>query len=392
MTDNTMPDDDHERVRVTLLASVHPLVRERLVSAVRQSQPRTTVLRHELTTTAVDGLMHRVVQTATGERDLARSVDTTCCLSCQVRADIIAALTGFGAEEVLVVLPDEVRLAAVAARIAREPDLDLASIVVAVDPVRLESDLAGRHHRLPEDGSEQEGSVGPTLAGLLRLADVVVHETPTPRVATLLRVLAPGAVQWMFGECIDDLIGARHHDPERLHVRLLTGVAEPCPTVRADGVQAMAWRSRRPFHPDRLLQALDDGAFARALRVSGHVWVATRPDTVLDLDTTGRSVELGVAGVWLDALPDTIAIDPVRRDRTNELWDPYYGDRHHHLSLVIDDNVEHDLVEVLESCLVTDGELAEGPDGWRAWDDPFDLLLDDEHLLLAAERSRNRAG
>jgi hypothetical protein len=67
----------------------------------------------------------------------------------------------------------------------------------------------------------------------------------------------------------------------------------------------------------------------------------------------------------------TTRASSARRDVAERRWDAYYGDRAQDLVLTTLDRDLDDIVALLDTCLLTDDELAEGPDVWRGWPDPI---------------------
>lgn len=52
-------------------------------------------------------------------------------------------------------------------------------------------------------------------------------------------------------------------------------------------------------------------------------------------------------------------------------WDPVWGDRCQQLVWIGIHMDEAELRRMLDACLLTDEEMAMGPDGWAAFDDPL---------------------
>lgn len=78
------------------------------------------------------------------------------------------------------------------------------------------------------------------------------------------------------------------------------------------GVSTLVWHRRRPFHPERLYQALEDLCCAAA-RSRGWFWLADRPDTLLAWDAAGGA--LCVENVARGAVAATTARPGVLRQR-----------------------------------------------------------------------------
>ncbi|MDF3150325.1 GTP-binding protein, partial [Streptomyces sp. T21Q-yed] len=82
----------------------------------------------------------------------------------------------------------------------------------------------------------------------------------------------------------------------------------------AHGVATLVWHRRRPFHPERLYEALEDLTCAAA-RSRGRFWLADKPDVLLHWDAAGGALCVESAGPWLASLPDAAwdMVPPVRR-------------------------------------------------------------------------------
>ncbi|MFF5076452.1 GTP-binding protein [Actinoplanes sp. NPDC000266] len=223
------------------------------------------------------------------------------------------------------------------------------------------------------DGLTSESAIGDLVARQIEQADSVLltgrregdDEWETEQIRVLLRRIAPWA-----GHGVP--ITAGRAEPLSPVTRGLrghaVGVHEPVPD---HGVVSCVFHARRPFHPGRLHDALDD-VTENVLRSRGHFWLATRPDLAMTWESAGE-LSLGPVSGWLDALPldQWSDVDTERRLAAEIDWDPYYGDRHHHLAFIgIDLDPVH-IHRVLSRCLLTDYELADGEEAWRRLPDPF---------------------
>ncbi|GGT27256.1 cobalamin biosynthesis protein CobW [Streptomyces kurssanovii] len=143
------------------------------------------------------------------------------------------------------------------------------------------------------------------------------------------------------------------------------------------GVATCVWHSCRPFHPERLYQALEDLTCAAA-RSRGRFWLADRPDTLLAWDAAGGALCVESAGPWLASLPDAAweMVPPVRRAAAALDWHPEHGDRCQHLVFTSPGLDRDGLERLLESCLLTDAEYAAGREAWKRLPPAFDSLLE----------------
>ncbi|MGV9572345.1 GTP-binding protein, partial [Streptomyces nigra] len=143
------------------------------------------------------------------------------------------------------------------------------------------------------------------------------------------------------------------------------------------GVATFVWHRARPFHPERLYQALEDLCCAAA-RSRGRFWLADRPDTLLAWDCAGGALCVESTGPWLAALPDAAweMVPPVRRAAAALDWHDEHGDRCQHLVFTSPGLDRDNIEQLLDSCLLTDTEYAAGPEVWKHLPRAFDALLD----------------
>lgn len=230
---------------------------------------------------------------------------------------------------------------------------------------------------LPDD----ERTVAQVAVGQAEFADVLVHSGTADawllaRTDAVLARLAPATERIRLAELdarvlLADLpTAARRGRPDDVHASLLPG--EP-PLGRDCGVQLVLFTARRPFHPQRLHDALDvllDGV----VHTRGRIWLATRPDSVLWLESAGGGLRLGHAGGWL-AAGDAAAWESVsaqRRALAALGWHPRFGDRAQDLVVLVHDADPEEIGGRLFGALLTDAELDAGEAGWRALADPFE--------------------
>lgn len=142
------------------------------------------------------------------------------------------------------------------------------------------------------------------------------------------------------------------------------------------GIRSFVYRSRRPFHPQRLSDALDasldDGLFTGVLRSKGLAWIASKNDWAFDWSQAGCSVRIDPAGYWWSAAPESewpTEDEDIARIRS--IFEGAYGDRRQELVFIGNAMDEESIRSILNECLLTDLEFLQGPETWCLLEDPF---------------------
>lgn len=145
------------------------------------------------------------------------------------------------------------------------------------------------------------------------------------------------------------------------------------------GISSFVFRSRRPFHPQRLSEAIDagfmEGMLDGVLRSKGMMWIASRNNWAYDWSQAGCSVRMNPAGYWWAAVPaeewpdDEEAIKEIRSRLQGE-----HGDRRQELVFIGNRMNRDRICQILESCLLDDEELSLGPVQWANLPDPFPTI------------------
>lgn len=142
---------------------------------------------------------------------------------------------------------------------------------------------------------------------------------------------------------------------------------EHAPESETYGIGSFVYRARRPFHPQRLMQLLNQ-EWPGVVRSKGFFWLASRMDWVGELSLAGGMLQHKAAGFWWASAP---AEEQARARRQIADWDPRFGDRRQELAIIGIDLDEAALRSRLDECLLTDAELCQGVDSWRQLPDPF---------------------
>ncbi|CAL9496450.1 Putative metal chaperone YciC [Streptomyces sp. enrichment culture] len=370
---------------VVIVGGLHSDARKAAVARLLADVPGSVALHHDLTTAAA-GTVVRTVRDADGIRDAGEAPLVNDCACCALREDLVPELRRLadaGDTRLAVVeLWDSVEPKAMA-EVVTAGGLTVTGVLTAVDPALLLPYL-GNGDDLAEAGlaaaATDQRTVADTFARQLEYAPVLAvadSEEADDEDRELLAQLHPTARRIAIGH--GDLAGAAlaGFDVEAAAAAQHPACALLPAEADAHGVTTFVWHRRRPFHPERLYQALEDLTCAAA-RSRGRFWLADRPDTLLHWDAAGGALCVESAGPWLASLPDAAweMLPPIRRAAAALDWHPEHGDCCQHLVFTSPGLDRDNLRRLLESCLLTDAEYAAGRDAWKRLPPAFDTLLE----------------
>ncbi|MEU9299761.1 GTP-binding protein [Streptomyces sp. NPDC048269] len=373
---------------VVIVGGLHSDARKEVVDRLLHAVPGSVAVHHDLAT-APTGTVLRLVRDASGKLSRGEATLFNDCACCALREDLVPELERLAdsgmARLAVVELWDSVEPKAMAEVVVEHGAdiLELTGVITAVDPALVlpylvnGDDLADVG--LAAAASDQR-TVGDTWARQLEYAPVLAlvdSEEADAEDRALLAQLHPTARQVPAGSGELAQLAFAGFDVETAAAAQHPACALLPQEADEAGVTTLVWHRSRPFHPERLYQALEDLCCAAA-RSRGRFWLADRPDTLLAWDAAGGALSVENAGPWLASLPDAAweMVPPMRRAAASLDWHPEHGDCCQHL-VFTSPGLDRDGVErLLESCLLTDAEYAAGPEAWRSLPAAFDSLLD----------------
>lgn len=265
----------------------------------------------------------------------------------------------------------------------------LDTMVTVVDGMNFLQDyqaadsLASRGETLGED---DERSITDLLIEQVEFADVIliskidlISSSERMELMAILRRLNAQAeiIAMVMGEVpLAKILDTGRFDFERAAqapgwLKELRG--EHTPETQEYGIASTAYRARRPFHPKRFFDLVNgDWDNGKLLRSKGFFWLASKYQDAGSWSQAGGLMRHGFAGRWWRFVPkahwpqsaeDTWAI--------MENWTSETGDCRQELVFIGQNMDFARLTAALDSCLLTDSEMALGSEGWGRLPDPF---------------------
>lgn len=146
------------------------------------------------------------------------------------------------------------------------------------------------------------------------------------------------------------------------------------PETEEYGITSFVYRSRRPFHPERFWNYINENWHANIIRSKGLFWLASRKNEALNWSQAGGSLKADKAGVWWCSMPYSERIQYPAFVENQELiekkWDKRYGDRENELVIIGQDLDKAVIIQELESCLCNANEIELMEKG-GSFKDPF---------------------
>ncbi|MED4956091.1 GTP-binding protein [Paenibacillus sp. FSL R5-0527] len=143
---------------------------------------------------------------------------------------------------------------------------------------------------------------------------------------------------------------------------------EHTPETEEYGIGSFVYRSRIPFHPQRLSYFLNNWP-VEVVRAKGLVWIAARGDMAASLSQAGPSIQFGPAGYWLAALPEDQQREVLDSEpEVLERWDNTWGDRMTELVFIGMDMNQKDIERRLARCLLNEEEMKQD---WNKFNNPL---------------------
>ncbi|GGB40111.1 GTP-binding protein [Oceanisphaera marina] len=148
---------------------------------------------------------------------------------------------------------------------------------------------------------------------------------------------------------------------------------EQIPETAEYGISSFVYRARTPFHPQRFYHWLQQPEQAgKLLRSKGFFWLASRPDFAGQWNQAGGIAYHGGAGLFWHAIPAADwPDDEESRAHILASWQEPYGDKRQELVFIGQGLNQAELCRQLDTCLLSEQEMAQGEHHWQQLPDPF---------------------
>jgi len=263
----------------------------------------------------------------------------------------------------------------------------LDTMVTVVDAPHFLEDYQSRDHLKDRKQARDEGderSIVDLLIDQVEFADVVVlNKTDLVTAEDLsavkahLHALNPSAVllESVRGQVdLNEILGTRRFDFDKasqspLWLKELRG--EHKPETLEYGINSFVYRARRPFHPARFHQILQQKVTG-IIRAKGFFWLASRMDWAGVYSQAGRMRSIEPGGLWWAAMPKTEW--PLEKEQVDAIlknWKKPYGDRRQEIVFIGQHMNQAAVTRLMDSALLSEEEMELGEFLWSRLPDPL---------------------
>lgn len=322
------------------------------------------------------------------------------CICCTLREDLlqeVERLAKFGNIDYILIestgISEPIPVAQTFSYLDEELGIDLTkfcqldTMVTVVDAHRFWHDFQSGESLLERKeavGDLDEREVADLLIDQIEFCDVLVVNKcdlvsveELERLERILRTLQPEAklIRTTNG-VLDpvDILNTGRFDFERVSEsagwlkELELGHENHTPETEEYGISSFTYKRKRPFNPMRFVEWCDRMPDS-IVRAKGIIWSARHQDVALLLSQAGSSAKIEPVSYWVAALSSTQQQDVFQQSpEVLEDWDEEFGDRMTQLVIIGIDLDKEDIINQLDSCLLTDEEFR---NPWELLQDPF---------------------
>ena len=235
-------------------------------------------------------------------------------------------------------------------------------------------------------GEEDERSIADLLVDQVEFADVLllsktdlVTSSQVDRLIAVLKTLNTRAkiIPISHGKVsTSDILDTHLFDFEQAEeapgwLKEMRG--EHIPETEEYGISSFVFQARKPFNPQKFHDFIHSKDLAgKLIRSKGYFWLASRPQFAGFWSQAGGTARYGFAGMFWKAVPESQwPEDKESRDSIKENWEEPFGDMRQELVFIGQGLDKEQVIQSLNSCLLSDEELLKGQEYWLTLKDPF---------------------
>ena len=152
---------------------------------------------------------------------------------------------------------------------------------------------------------------------------------------------------------------------------------EHVPETEEYGIGSFVFRSKKPFHPERFLNYLNQRFPQNIIRSKGLFWLASRSNQAISWSSAGGSCKADPVGVWWSSMSFGERIDNPgfieNKDEIESDWDAKFGDRKSELVFIGQNLEKEKILFELEKCTLTNNEIKQWEEELFPQDDQWPL-------------------
>ncbi|WP_435299439.1 GTP-binding protein [Timonella sp. A28] len=312
------PSTSAHSIPIVLVTGINDATMKATTAVLQWDCPNTVVVRHE-----IDVHSSRLIRIVSDNSGILENVYLDlehACIPCAIREDIIPTLTRLTHTNTWESIITHLPVSADAQQICRVAhwdsslELNISSVVVAVDNATLTTDLRGSDTLQDRDihcSHEDERGVAEVLCGLVEHADLIAlaenaEATEDTTTWDFLRALPRPEVPIVRG--LENLQAQQLVEAAHDHKASEAWIAHVRKARHDALVGGESWVldfcSDKPFHPERLLNNIERLG-THDFRARGCFWVPSRPDAACMWDGAGGQLSIGTWGTWKNKRPFT---------------------------------------------------------------------------------------
>ena len=125
--------------------------------------------------------------------------------------------------------------------------------------------------------------------------------------------------------------------------------------------KSFVFRDKRPFHPNRLFDFLNNSWDSRIFRSKGLFWLASNKNDAVNWNQAGASMKVEKAGLWWDSMTYHERIQYAdfvdNQKQIEKNWDAQWGDRKSEIVIIGQQIDEQKITAELNNCLLNSHEI-----------------------------------